>query len=143
MSSSLPYLKKTSVEILKKEYATSDAAAAAIPAAIAEYYQKSYPDVAKTRANDVAEAGRVVADIYAHNVFPDLAVTWGTYPDNRGHQDFPGCFRCHDDGHKNEAGKTITKNCFVCHFPASVGDENPEVLKLLGVDRLLNKLQKK
>ncbi len=142
MSSSLPYLKKTSVEILKKEYASSEAAATEIPAAITAYYQKTYPDVARSRANDVEEAGSVVADIYSRNVFPDLGVTWGTYPDNLGHQDFPGCFRCHDGDHATSSGEAVNKNCFVCHFPSSVGDENPEVLKLLGVDRLLKKLQK-
>jgi nitrate/TMAO reductase-like tetraheme cytochrome c subunit len=143
MSSSLPYLKKTSVEILKKEYASSEAAAAEIPAALVSYYQKSYPEVSRTRAGDIEEAGGVLADIYSRNVFPDLGVKWGTYPDNRGHQDFPGCFRCHDGDHATSSGEAITKNCFVCHFPSSVGDENPEVLKLLGVDRMLQKLQKK
>ena len=36
--------------------------------------------------------------IYARNVFPEMKVGWGTYPNNIGHEDFPGCFRCHD-GH--------------------------------------------
>jgi hypothetical protein len=31
----------------------------------------------------------------------------------------------------------------VCHFPSAVGDDNPEVMKLLGLDRMLEKLQKK
>jgi nitrate/TMAO reductase-like tetraheme cytochrome c subunit len=143
ISSSLPYVKKASIEILKKEYPSSDAAASAIPAALAAYYDKSNTDVARTRASDIRDAGAVLADIYSRNVFPDLRVTWGTYPNNLGHQDYPGCFRCHDDDHVNDAGKAITKNCFVCHFPSAVGDDNPEVLKLLGVDRMLEKLQKK
>src|SRR5262245_26677786 len=47
MSASLPFLKKTAVEILKKGYASSDAAAAAIPAALAAFYEQSHPDVAR------------------------------------------------------------------------------------------------
>jgi hypothetical protein len=143
ISNSLPYVKKASMEILKKEYASSEAAASEIPAALTAFYDKTNADVARTRADDVRAAGAVLADIYSRNVFPDLGVTWGTYPNNLGHQDYPGCFRCHDDDHVNTAGKAITKNCFVCHFPSAVGDDNPEVLKLLGLDRMLEKLQKK
>jgi hypothetical protein len=143
MSASLPFLKKTAVELLKKEYASSEQAAAEIPAGLASYYQSSHPEVARKRASDVAEAGEVLADIYSRNVFPDLGVTWGTYPDNRGHQDFPGCFRCHGGEHKTASGEELTKNCFRCHHPAAVGDTKPEVLQLLGVDRLLKRLEKR
>jgi nitrate/TMAO reductase-like tetraheme cytochrome c subunit len=143
MSSSLPFLKKTALEILKKGYADSDAAAAAIPAAVAQYYHESHPDVARERAADVKEAGAVLADIYAHNVFPELGVDWGTYPDNRGHQDFPGCFRCHDGKHATAAGEQITNNCFRCHYPAAVGETKPEMLQLLGLDELVHNLQKR
>jgi nitrate/TMAO reductase-like tetraheme cytochrome c subunit len=143
ISASLPFLKKTAVEILKAPYATSAEAAEKIPAALTAYYQTKHPDAARTRADDIAAAGATLADIYAHNVFPEFRVGWGTYPDNRGHQDFPGCFRCHDGEHATPTGEKITNNCFRCHFPAAVGDTNPEVLKLLGVDRLLRNLQKK
>jgi nitrate/TMAO reductase-like tetraheme cytochrome c subunit len=143
MSASLPFLKKTAVEVLKAGYTHSDAAAAAIPAAVAAFYEKSHPDIARTRAADVKEAGAVVADIYAHNVYPEYAVDWGTYPDNRGHQDFPGCFRCHGGKHTTATGETLTNNCFKCHFPAAVGDTKTELLQLLGVDDLLHKLEKK
>jgi hypothetical protein len=143
MSASLPFLKKTAVEILKKEYASNAAAAAEIPVAVASYYEKNHPDVSRDRAKDVQEAGAAVADIYSHNVFPDLGVTWGTYPNNIGHQQFPGCFRCHDGEHVNASQEALTNNCFRCHFPAAVDEAQPEVLKLLGVDRMLKKLQSK
>jgi nitrate/TMAO reductase-like tetraheme cytochrome c subunit len=144
MSTSLPFLKKTAIEILKAGYASSDAAAAAIPAALTAYYEKSHPEVARARASDVHEAGAVVADIYAHNVFPELGVDWGTYQDNRGHtDDAPGCYRCHDDKHATASGEKITKNCFKCHLPAAVGETKPELLQLLGLDDLLHKIEKK
>jgi nitrate/TMAO reductase-like tetraheme cytochrome c subunit len=143
LSMSLPFLKKTSVEILKADYASSDAAAAEIPARLAAYYAKDYPEIARTRTADVDEAGRVLADIYSRNVFPELGVTWGTYPDNRGHQDFPGCFRCHDGEHVDAAGEEITKSCFRCHYPSATADAKPEVLEILGVDRTLNNIEKR
>src|SRR5262245_8544959 len=143
MSASLPFLKKTAVEILKAGYSNSDAAAAATPASLTAFYEQAHPEVAKTRATDVKEAGTVLADIYAHNVFPELGVDWGTYQDNRGHEDFPGCFRCHDGKHVTSTGEQLTNNCFKCHFPAAVSETKPEVLQLLGLDDLVNKIEKK
>jgi nitrate/TMAO reductase-like tetraheme cytochrome c subunit len=142
MSVNLPFLKKTAVEILKAEYPSSDAAATQIPATLMSFYQKEFPGVVEKNADDVREAGAVLADIYSRNVFPDLGVTWGTYPDNRGHEDFPGCFRCHDGEHATPSGETITKNCFRCHFASAVEDTKPEVLELLGLDKMMRKLEK-
>jgi NapC/NirT cytochrome c family protein len=138
----LPFVKKSAVELLKADYPTSAAAAEAIPKALAGLYAKGHPDVASARAAEIAEAGRVLAEIYASNVAPELKVTWGTYPDNRGHQTAPGCFRCHDGDHVTATGEAITKNCFKCHYPATVSETKPEVLQLLGLDTILKKLQK-
>ena len=142
MSPGLPFVKKKAVEILQASYTSSAEAASKIPAALASYYESTHPEVSSKRAAEVAEAGAVLADIYSRNVFPELGVTWGTYPDNRGHQGFPGCFRCHGGEHVAESGEKITDNCFRCHHPAAVGETKPEVLELLGVDKLLKTLQK-
>jgi hypothetical protein len=48
-------------------------------------------------------------------VFPLMRVTWGTYPNQLGHIDTPGCFRCHDDSHKTKDGKAISQDCELCH----------------------------
>jgi hypothetical protein len=141
MSASLPFLKKQALEILRVEYASSEAAAREIPAALASYYGAAHADVAAARSTDIATAGAVLADIYSRNVFPELGVTWGTYVDHRGHQTSPGCFRCHGGEHVDEAGENITNNCFRCHFPSAVGEADPKVLELLGVDRLLKGLR--
>lgn len=142
MSASLPFLKKTAVKVLEETYASSAAAATEIPAALAEFYRTAHPEVSQARAAEIAEAGAVLADIYSRNVFPELGVTWGTYPDNRGHEASPGCFRCHGGDHATATGETLTNNCFRCHHPAAVSESEPEVLELLGIDRLLKKLQK-
>ncbi len=142
MSPTLPFLKKTAVEILEAGYQSSAAAAAEIPSKLASYYGTAHPEAARTRAAEIAEAGEVLADIYSRNVFPELGVTWGTYPDNRGHEGFPGCFRCHGGEHETAAGEKLTNNCFRCHHPAAVAETQPEVLELLGVDKLLKRLQK-
>jgi len=37
-----------------------------------------------------------VKRVYHQNFFPEMRVSWQAYPDNIGHKEFPGCFRCHD-----------------------------------------------
>ena len=58
-----------------------------------------------------------------------MKVTWGTYPNHLGHTDSPGCFRCHDDQHATADGVTISQDCYTCHNPLAMEEENPAVLK--------------
>ncbi len=74
-----------------------------------------------------------VQRIYAENVFPQMNITWGSYPNNIGHDAFPGCFRCHDDSHKTQSGETITQDCATCHELVAVDEADPEILKQLGM----------
>ena len=133
LSSTLPYIKKKSVELLNTAYAGSDEAAQKIRNGIVEFYREKYPDVYAQRSSDVTRAADSVVSIYNRNVFPDLKVTWGTYPNNLGHTDFPGCFRCHDEAHATSGKQTITQDCSVCHNALAVDEATPEVLKTLGL----------
>ena len=36
-----------------------------------------------------------------NSVFEDQEVNWATHPNNVGHNNSPGCFRCHDGKHLN------------------------------------------
>jgi c(7)-type cytochrome triheme protein len=51
-------------------------------------------------------------------------VNWGTHPNQFGHQDFPGCFRCHNDQlvSQDPARTPIGADCGVCHAVQSVGE---------------------
>jgi len=73
----------------------------------------------------------VLAEIYCTNVFPTMKIAWGTYPNHVGHQDFPGCFRCHDDSHKTAQGETISQDCATCHTLLAMEEEKPEILSQL------------
>ena len=74
-----------------------------------------------------------VQAIYRRNVFPAMKVAWGTYPNNIGHEDFLGCFRCHDDSHKRADGRAITQDCNACHTILAQDESNPKVLSDLGL----------
>jgi formate-dependent nitrite reductase cytochrome c552 subunit len=142
VAAGLPYVKKKSVELLKASYATSAEAAANLPVSLVAYYQQNYPNVYSARSQDIRKAGQAVLAIYQRNVFPELKVTWGTYPNNLGHTDFPGCFRCHDGSHTTADGKTIVQDCNTCHEPLAMDEASPEILKTLGIADRISKVQK-
>jgi len=138
----LPFIKKKGIEVLKAGYGSSEEAASKIPAALSRFYQHAYPELFARRAQDIGQAGKAVLAIYDRNVFPDLKVTWGTYPNNLGHMDFPGCFRCHDGSHTASDGKTISQDCNTCHEPLAMEERAPEILKTLGIADRLSKVQR-
>ena len=120
----LPFFKKRAVESLKKPYATGEEAQAALPAAMEGYYGKSA---------EAARAGQGLLAIYNRNIFPAMKVTWGSYPNNIGHTDFPGCFRCHDDAHAAADGRKITQDCNACHRLLAMEEAAPKILVDLGM----------
>jgi len=124
ISAALPFVKKVGVELLKKDYASHDQAAAAMRAALRDRYG------GRAEATRAAEA---LAEIYQRNVFPRMKVGWGTYVNNIGHTDFPGCFRCHDDRHSGEGGRIISQDCNSCHRLLAMEETAPKVLSDLGV----------
>ena len=86
-----------------------------------------------TGKKPIEQAPDAVKRIYSRNIFPRMMISWGTYPNNLGHDLFPGCFRCHDDNHKTDSGKAIPQDCATCHDMLAVSEENPEILKQLGL----------
>ena len=133
VSATLPFAKKKALEILKVNYKTREEAAAAIPAAFEKYYQDTYPKVWAERQADVKSSAEGVLAIWDRNIFPDMGVTWGKYPVNVGHTDFPGCFRCHDGSHSAKSGDSINMDCTACHSILAQDEANPKVLTDLGI----------
>jgi hypothetical protein len=131
---SLPFVKKTGLALIQAPYNSADEANAKIAAGLAAFYREKYPTVFSTRVNDIQNAATALSAIYDGNVFPDLKVTWGTYPNNLGHMDSPGCFRCHDDSHVTADKKSITQDCNACHQSLAMDETSPPILKTLGLD---------
>jgi len=133
ISPELPYIKKKAVEVLKVDYPARDIAKQHIVEELNNFYRSYYPQIYETRRALVQQAGEEVANIYLRNVFPEMRVTWGVHPNNLGHNDSPGCFRCHDGSHTSADGQTITNDCSACHEVLAAGEENPKVLTDLGM----------
>jgi nitrate/TMAO reductase-like tetraheme cytochrome c subunit len=111
----LPFVRREAVKALKVTYPTQEAAGEGISRTLRDFYRSQYPQVYMSQRPDVEKAVQATETIYRRNVFPEMNVQFGTYPNNIGHMDFPGCFRCHDDNHKSKEGKAIGQDCESCH----------------------------
>jgi hypothetical protein len=130
---SLPFIKKQGVALLQAEYSSQVEARDKIRSGLQEFYSKEYAqlsrgDMPKIETSRVEAAAKALQEIYSGNVFPEMKVTWGSYPNNLGHQNFPGCFRCHDENHKSKDGKTITQDCSACHDLLATEEEKPALI---------------
>jgi nitrate/TMAO reductase-like tetraheme cytochrome c subunit len=133
ISTELPFIKKKAVELLRKEYPDRSSAERQIAEGIVEFYRTSYPEVFQKRRAAVESASNAVKGIYLRNVFPDMNVGWGVHPNHIGHEDFLGCFRCHDESHKSRDGRTISQDCSACHTILAQDETDPKVLEGLGL----------
>jgi hypothetical protein len=133
ISATLPFIKKQSVAALRGEYSDQAAASDRIPKAIADFYRAKYPQVYQNQRAQVETAAEQVKAIFLRNVFPEMRLTWGTHPNNIGHDDFLGCFRCHDGKHKSSDGRIINDDCAACHQVLAMEEKDPKVLADLGL----------
>jgi NapC/NirT cytochrome c family, N-terminal region. len=129
----LPYVKKQAVAALRAEYPDRATASEKIPRAIVDFYKAKYPQTYQTQRPVVETAAQQVKAIYLRNIFPEMKITWGTHPNNLGHDDFLGCFRCHDGKHKAPDGRTINDDCSACHQILAMDEKDPKVLADLGL----------
>jgi hypothetical protein len=107
----LPFVRREAVAAVTETHESRQAALEAIARRLTTFYQ-SRPG---TNGASLARAIAGTQDAWGHNIFPQMKVTWGTYPNHLGHIDTPGCFRCHDDGHKAADGAVIKQDCELCH----------------------------
>jgi len=125
---SLPYLARQGLELLESDYASHQEARQEIGARLASFYAAEYPEVAADRREEIDRAGATLADLWTSNVFPEMGVGWGTYPNHIGHEDTPGCWRCHDEEHETAEGEAISQDCDACHSLLAIEEEDPEIL---------------
>lgn len=128
---SLPWIRREGFEAITVEYPSHEAAREGITADLVSFYRAELPQVARSREADILAAAEILGDIYASNVFPTMDVEWGTYPNHIGHEQSPGCFRCHDSMHATEDGRVIEQDCFACHSLLAMEEQDPEILDQL------------
>ncbi len=128
----LPNIKSLSMEICSEQFETTNEAMNYIKTEIENYYNENYPEVKKEL---VAKAVNGLQKYYGRNIFPEMKVRWDAYPNNIGHVEFNGCFRCHNDIHVSEEGDVIPKDCNLCHTITAQG--TPENMEMATMDKSL------
>jgi hypothetical protein len=100
---------------MAQPYPTRQQAHADIHKAIVGFYGRRYPELFRNRKADIEQAAARTVELYDGNVFPEMQVNWKTHVNNRGHKEWPGCFRCHDGRHASKSGKVLSRDCTICH----------------------------
>jgi len=130
---SLPFLHKEALVLLNTKYDSQGEAKARITNGLVTFYRSQYPTTWDTQRSQVESSAKTLVKIYLNNVFPSMNVRWGTHPNNIGHTDSAGCFRCHDGNHTSKTGVTITNDCSVCHNLVVSNEAHPKLLASLGM----------
>jgi hypothetical protein len=133
ISPSLPWIHKEGLALLNATYSSQEEAGVQIPVQLQAFYRSQNPAVLSQNAALVDQAGKELVTLYDQNVFPFMKVTWGTHPNNIGHMEYPGCFRCHDGSHVAKNGAAIPQDCSVCHNVLATDEAKPKVLAELGI----------
>ena len=133
ISSALPFVHKEGLALLKANYASQPEAESKINSGLEDFYRSQHPEVFLAHPDLIKQAAASLYSIYRLNIFPDMKVTWGTHPNNIGHNSYPGCFRCHDGSHNAKDGKSITQDCSACHNLLAVDEANPKLLADMGM----------
>jgi len=132
-SASLPFVHKEGLALIKGNYDSQEVAESKITSDLVTFYRSRYPAIWNAQRAQVEQAAHTLAVIYSTNVFPFMNVRWGTHPDNLGHNNYPGCFRCHDGNHNTKKNVSITNDCSVCHNLLVTDDPHPKLMTDLGM----------
>jgi hypothetical protein len=132
---SLPFVRREALKAITATYASRSAAESGIRAVLEGFYEKQAPTVWAAKKDAVLAAAAALAESWGRNVWPNMNITWGTYPSFLGHQETTGCWRCHDEKHVDSAGKSITQDCDNCHAVLADGETSPAILKELGQEK--------
>jgi hypothetical protein len=132
ISTDLPDIKRQALARLSQTYGSEDEADRAI-ASLRTFYELRYPIVARDNAAQIDSAISALQTTYRLLDTPAMNANAATYPNNIGHQQSPGCFRCHDGAHyKIVNGKvsaeTIPSQCSTCHTFPQIGQNESGVL---------------
>jgi len=111
----IPNIKEAAVRALDGDYDTTPEAMDGIDENLRAYYEEEDEDVLESHAEAIDETVAALRAIYQRTIFPEMKADWRAHPDNLGHRDFPGCFRCHNDTMLDEDGEALFSDCIGCH----------------------------
>jgi nitrate/TMAO reductase-like tetraheme cytochrome c subunit len=123
LSLELPSIKVQAVSALDGGYPTMSAAMTGIESSMRGFYEENYPEVAKKNSAALKSSIEGLKGIYRKTIFPYMKSDWAVYPDDIGHLDSPGCFRCHNDEMRSAQGDRVATACDTCHVILAQGQD--------------------
>jgi nitrate/TMAO reductase-like tetraheme cytochrome c subunit len=111
----LPFIKQAAMNVLKGPFTNKDSSIMYIRDSITNFYRIGYPQLYQTRKALIEKAITGIQTEFSLNVFPYMKASSNNYLNHIGHIESDGCFRCHSDRHKSDKGRTIRKDCNLCH----------------------------
>ena len=131
LSTKLPNIKRVAVQAMMQKDITTDAGASQ---KIADFIRSKYTDVALKP--ELPGAIETVQALFSTSMFPERKADWRVYPNNIGHKDWPGCFRCHDNKHVTATGESPrSSDCTSCHTLVAQGKgEDLQTLSAKGLE---------
>jgi len=136
ISRDIPFIRARAIELLSAPYVSTSDALQSI-SSLEQYYSENYPEFYAEGSELVGTAIDVLSTLYQESNYPEQLLSYDTHPNNVGHRDAPGCFRCHDGEHFSEAGEVIRIECNLCHTIPTVvrpGDIQPTLALATGVE---------
>ncbi len=120
---SIPNIRTKGVEVLSVTYQSQEEGLSAI-AGLENYYKTYHADFYNSHSDAINNAIAQIQTIYTETVFIEQKIDWTTHPNNLGHINSPGCFRCHDGKHLDANDQAIRLECNLCHAIPTVADAN-------------------
>jgi nitrate/TMAO reductase-like tetraheme cytochrome c subunit len=118
----IPLIHQKAVEVLAVSYTSREEAFAAFEG-LENYYMNT--DYYPGHGEQIKAAIQALKDIFDRTVFLEQKIDFTTHPNNLGHINSPGCFRCHDGKHLDVNDQAIRLECNVCHsVPVVAGKDD-------------------
>ncbi len=129
ISPEIPEIHRKAIEVYSNPYPTMETGISGI-AGLRGYYQAYYPDYYAQNTDKIDAAIGALQQAYHDSVYPEQKADWKSHPTNVGHENSPGCFRCHGGQHFTEQGEAIRLECNLCHSIPVVTDPTDFVADL-------------
>jgi len=115
ISPEIPYIKEAAVRALDQPYETTSEALKGIGENLISFYEEEDEELIELNSDGLAKATEELRLIYQKTIFPEMKADWKAHPNNSGHLDSPGCFRCHNEAMVDENGESLFHDCTSCH----------------------------
>jgi len=131
ISTEIPFIKKASMDVLRQTFTDKDTALMAIKSQVTDFYKTGYNGFYEKNSAKIDSSISALQKSFSQNTFPRMKVSYDVYPDNIGHLEFEGCFRCHNNSFVSESGRKISRDCNMCH--SIVGQGKPGKMEFTNI----------